>query len=163
MASLRSVISSLDANLPMEQLRTMELQVHENILLERVMSTLSAAFALLATLLAAVGLYGVVAYSVTQKTREIGLRIALGADAGRVRGMILGQVSWMAIPGALLGMVGALGLGRLAGSLLFELQGHDPAVFAGAALVLMGVAFSAGFVPARRAARIDPMEALREE
>jgi ABC-type antimicrobial peptide transport system permease subunit len=138
-------------------------QVRDNVSVDRMISTLSAAFAALATLLAAVGLYGVLAYSVAQRTREIGVRMALGADEGRVRGMVLKQVGLMTVIGGLIGVGAALGLGRAAGSLLFELKGHDPIVFTVAAATLALVAFGAGYIPARRASRVEPMEALRYE
>jgi ABC-type antimicrobial peptide transport system permease subunit len=126
-------------------------------------STLSTAFAFLATLLAAVGLYGVLAYSVSQRTREIGVRMALGANRGRVQGMVLRQVGLMLAVGATIGVLGAFALGRAAQSLLFGLEGHDPFVFAGAVVLLAAVAFGAGWVPARRASRTQPMMALRYE
>ncbi|HVS64405.1 MAG TPA: ABC transporter permease [Thermoanaerobaculia bacterium] len=163
LASLRGLIARLDPNLPIEELETMDLEVRENILMDRMMSMLSATFALLATVLAAIGLYGVVAYAVAQRRREIGLRMALGADAARVRRMVLRQVGWMVVPGAVLGMAAASGLGRVAQSLLYEMEGNDPSVFALSALLLVAVALGAGMVPAQRAARIDPMLALREE
>jgi len=133
------------------------------VFLDRMISTTSAAFALLATLLAAVGLYGVLAYSVAQRTREIGVRMALGADTGRVRGMVLRQVGVMTLIGGAIGMAGAFALGRAAKSLLYQLEGHDPVVFAVAAVVLTLVALGAGFLPALRASRVDPMHALRYE
>ena len=157
------MIARLDPNLPVEDLRTMEQQVRENVFLDRLLTTLSASFAGLATLLAAVGLYGVLAYTVAQRTREIGLRMALGADPGRVRRMVLRQVTVMTIVGGSLGLAGAIGIGRLARALLFEVEGHDPIVLASAAAALAIVAFGAGFVPAQRAAQIDPMQALRYE
>ncbi len=157
------VVATLDPNLPVENLRTMEQQVRENVFVDRMISVLSAAFAMLATLLAAIGLYGVLTYAVSQRTREIGLRMALGADAGRVRRMVLRQVGWMTAIGGTLGLAGAVGLGRLARSLLFEVQAQDPAVLAGAAIMLALVALGAGFIPAHRASRIDPMQALRYE
>jgi len=157
------VVTSLDANLPVEQPRTMLDQVRENVAVDRLIGTLSTAFALLATLLAAVGLYGVLAYGVTQRTREIGLRMALGADSSSVRRMILGQVGRMTVVGGSAGLVLALGAGRLARSLLFELQGHDPLAIAGAVVALCAVALSAGLIPAVRASRIEPMRALRYE
>jgi predicted permease len=158
-----AVIKQLDPNLPVERLKTMPQQVRENVFLDRMISTLSAAFAVLATLLAAVGLYGVLAYTVEQRTREIGVRMALGADAGRVRGMVLRQVGWMMLIGGAIGVAGALGLGRAASSLLFGLDGSDPVVLAGALALLAVVALGAAYVPALRASRVDPMQALRYE
>jgi ABC-type antimicrobial peptide transport system permease subunit len=136
-------------------------QLRENVFLDRMISVLSASFALLATLLAAVGLYGVLAYSVSQRTREIGVRMALGADGGRVQRMVLRQVGVMVVMGATIGVLGAYAVGRAAQSLLFGLQGHDPVVFASAVLLLAAVAFGAGWLPARRASKTQPMMALR--
>ena len=136
-------------------------QLKENVFLDRMISVLSASFALLATLLAAVGLYGVLAYSVSQRTREIGVRMALGADGGRVQRMVLRQVGVMVIIGTVIGALGAFAVGRAAQSLLFGLQGHDAQVFVGAVLLLATVAFGAGWLPARRASRTQPMMALR--
>jgi predicted permease len=161
--AIRGVMRRVDPNLPVEDLKTMPQQVRDNVFLDRIISTLSASFAALATLLAAVGLYGVLAYSVAQRTREIGVRMALGADAGRVRGMVFRQVGMMTLIGGAIGVAGALGLGRAARSLLFQLEGHDPVVFAIAVVSLVIVAMLAGYVPALRASRIDPMAALRYE
>jgi predicted permease len=163
LAAIPGVVKRLDPNLPLENMRTLTEQVKDNTFLDRMMSTLSAAFALLATLLAAVGLYGVLAYTVAQRTREIGLRMALGADPGRVRRMVLSQVAWMTAIGAGLGLAGAIGVGRVAQSLLYQLKGNDISVFAVSTLVLSAIALLAGFVPAHRASRIDPMRALRYE
>jgi predicted permease len=161
--TIPAAIKKLDPNLPIEDLKTLPQQVRENVFLDRMISTLSASFALLATLLAAVGLYGVLAYSVAQRTREIGVRMALGADRRNVRTMVLRQVGVMTLIGGVIGIAGALGLGRAASSLLFQLQGYDPVVIAAATAGLALVAFGAGFVPALRASRIDPMAALRYE
>jgi len=158
-----SVVSRLDSNLPVENLKTMPQQVRENVFMDRMVSTLSAAFASLATLLAAVGLYGVLAYTVGQRTREIGLRMALGADAARMRVMILKQVGWMTLVGGAIGIVGAYYLGKGAESLLFQIKGFDPLVVATAVGVLVVVAFGAGYIPAYRASRVHPMQALRYE
>jgi ABC-type antimicrobial peptide transport system permease subunit len=161
--AIRAAMKTIDANLPLESLESLPQQVRENVYLDRMISTLTVAFALLATLLAAIGLYGVLAYSVAQRTREIGVRMALGADARSVRGLVLRQVGVMTFIGAAIGIAAALGLGRAARSLLYELQGYDPVVIVGAAAVLAMVAFAAGFLPALRASRVDPMQALRYE
>jgi predicted permease len=163
MANLPRAVARLDANLPVERLRTLPQQVRDNVFLDRFVSVLSTAFACLATLLAAIGLYGVLAYTVSQRTREIGLRMALGAAPGRVRGMVLRQVGTMTIAGGVLGLAAAVALGRLAQSLLFEMQGWDPMVLTGAAGALTMVALAAGFIPAHRASQVDPMSALRYE
>jgi ABC-type antimicrobial peptide transport system permease subunit len=120
-------------------------------------------FAGLATLLAGVGLYGVLAYTVSQRTREIGLRMALGAPPSRVRSMVLRQVAWMTLIGGTLGLGGAVALGQKAGSLLFEMKGYDPTVLTLSALALSSVAILAGFIPAHRASQVDPMTALRDQ
>jgi ABC-type antimicrobial peptide transport system permease subunit len=124
---------------------------------------LSAGFATLATLLAAIGLYGVLAYTVSQRTREIGVRMALGAAPSRVRGMVLRQVGVMTAIGGAAGLIAAVSLGRLAESLLYQLKGWDPVVLVSAAIALVAVATLAGWLPAHRAAQIDPMRALRYE
>jgi predicted permease len=162
-AAIRKTVASLDPNLPIEDLKTMTQQVVENVFLDRFISTLSAAFAILATLLAAVGLYGVLAYTVAQRTREIGLRMALGAAPARVRLMLLKQVGVLTIIGGAIGLTAAWFLGRLAESQLYQLQGRDPFTLAASAIVLSIVALAAGFIPAHRASQVDPMWALRYE
>jgi predicted permease len=163
MPGLTATMARLDPNLPVDGLKTLEQQVRENVFLDRMISTLAAAFAVLATMLAGIGLYGVLAYTVAQRTREIGVRMALGADAVRVRSMVLRQVGVMTAIGGVFGLAAAFGLGRLAQSLLYQMEGSDPLVFGLATVVLVLVAFAAGYVPAARAAKIDPMLALRYE
>ena len=163
LSTISKVVARLDPNLPVENLRTMPQQVRENVYLDRAISVLSSAFAGLATLLAAVGLYGVLAYTVVQRTREIGLRMALGASPAQIRTMVLRQVGVMTLIGATIGLAAAVGLGRLAQSLLYNLSGNDPGVLAGSAVALALVAFCAGIAPAHRASQVDPMEALRYE
>lgn len=160
-AAVPTLVKAIDPALPVQELKTLPQQMQENVFLDRMISTLSTAFAVLATILAAVGLYGVLAYSVSQRTREIGVRMALGAAESTVRGMVLRQVARLAAVGAVLGGVAAFWLGRGARSLLYGLEGLDPLVLGGAAVVLALVAMGAGWGPARRASRTPPMQALR--
>lgn len=157
------VVRRLDAGLPVEELRTLTEQARESVFLERMIGTLAGAFAALATVLAAVGLYGVLTYTVGQRTRELGVRMALGAAARDVRALVLGQVGRLVLAGGLVGVAAALAVGRAARSLLFGVGAADPAAIAVAALVLAGVGLAAGYVPARRAARVDPVRALKYE
>ena len=161
--AITPLMARIDPALPVSDLKTVPQAVRETLFLDRMISVFSAAFAILATLLAAVGLYGVLAYLVAQRTREIGVRMALGADASRVRGMVLGQVGRMAIVGGVIGTAVAIAAGRAARSMLFGLEGYDPIALGGAALVLGVVAFSAGYLPARRASKVDPIHALRSD
>ncbi len=163
LATIPAVMRRLDAGLPLNEVRTMEAQIRDNVSQDRIISTLSLAFAVLATVLAAIGLYGVLAYTVAQRTREFGLRMALGADGKTVRGLVMAQVVRMAVVGGVFGMAIAIGVGRLAKSLLYEMDGHDPIVLAAATFALALVALGAGFIPALRASRTDPMTALRYE
>jgi predicted permease len=157
------VVAALDPNLPVENLKTMPQQVRENTFLDRMVGTLATAFAMLATLLAAIGLYGVLAYIVAQRTREFGIRLALGADAARLRTIVLRQVGGMLLIGGAAGIAAALALGRGAASLLYEVQSADPLVIALAVLVLGALALAAGLLPAQRAAAVDPVTALKHE
>jgi putative ABC transport system permease protein len=159
---LVAAIARLDPNLPVRP-RTVPQDIAQTIATERAVGLLSGAFALLSTLLAALGLYGVLSYTLSQRTREIGLRLALGAAPRRLAAMLLGHVGRMTLVGGLLGLGIALAAGRAAQSLLFGLQAHDPVVLAAAMLLLALVALSAAVLPARRAARIDPMTALRHD
>jgi predicted permease len=163
MGTIRRVVGQIDPNLPVAGLITMRRAAADNVFLDRMMAILSAGFAALATLLAAIGLYGVLAYNVTQRTREFGLRMALGAAPARLRAMVLRQVGLMAVVGGAVGLGAALGLGRLAEALLFGLTGYDPLVIGIALVLLAAVVLSAGYLPARRASKVAPMEALREE
>ena len=163
LAAVPGVMGRLDPNLPVERLQTMEAQVRDNVFVDRIVTILSVAFAGLATLLAAVGLYGVLAYTVAQRTQEFGLRMALGADAARIRGLVMRQVGRMTLIGGAVGLILAIGLGRVARSLLFELQTTDPMVLIAAVSALTLVALGAGALPAWRASRIEPMLALRYE
>jgi predicted permease len=161
--AIPKVVASLDPNLPVEDLKTLPQQVKENFFLDRMISTLSAAFAVLATLLAAVGVYGVLAYSVALRTREIGVRMALGADEGRVRALVMRQVVQITAIGGVIGLAAAFGLGRAIRSLLYGLTGNDPVVMTLATSALVAVALLAGYLPALRASRVAPVQALRYE
>ena len=127
------------------------------------MATLSAAFGFLATLLAAIGLYGVMSYAVSLRTREIGVRVALGAERCTVLRMVLKEVAVLALIGVAVGLPCGYGLGRLVESQLFGLTANDPLTFAVATATLLLAAFLAGYIPAARATRVDPMVALRYE
>ena len=161
--AIRSTMRGLDANLPIEALKTLDQQVRDRVFGDRTLAILSGTFAVLATVLALIGLYGVLAYTVAQRTREIGLRMALGADAGHVRRMVLGRMGRMVIAGGIIGVLAALAVGRAAQSLLFGMSGNDPVVVVTVVVLLSSVALGAGFLPARRASRIEPMDALRHE
>jgi predicted permease len=159
--SVEQVLARHDRNLPLINFRSMAEQVKENVFLERFMSTLGAVLAVIATALAAIGIYGVLSYGVAQRLREIGLRIALGAAPGNVRRMVLAQVAWMAGIGVAIGVSLALLLGQAARALLYGLSPTDPFVPAAAVLALTAVVFAAAYWPARRAALVDPVTALR--
>jgi predicted permease len=161
--AVRESVAFIDPTMPIVNLQTMEQQFRENIATERLVAGASTAFAVLATALAALGLYGVLAYSVAQRSREIGLRVALGAPTSRIRGMVLRQVTGMAVIGIVLGGAAAAILGRAAQSLLFGVEAGDPLMLAAAAVVLTATTLGAAYIPARRASRVDPMSVLRYE
>ncbi len=161
--SLRSAVQSVDRDLPLINVRTQKEQIDEITMDERLIADLTGGFGILALVLACIGIYGVMAYSVSQRTNEIGIRMALGAERARVQRMVLGEASWMAVLGVVAGLGGALALARLIASMLYGLNPYDPATFAGSALLLLGVALAASWIPARRAAGVDPMRALRHE
>jgi len=162
-AAISRIVGDLDRNLPIENLRSMEAQVRERAETDRLLARVSMGFAALATLLAAIGLYGVLAYSVAQRTPEIGVRLALGADGQRIRGMVLRHVGKMTLVGVAVGLGGAIVLGRLAAALLFRVEGTDPPIMAAAVAVVLLVSLAAALLPAYRASRIDPSRALRWE
>jgi len=141
----------------------MEAQLDQSLLNDRLVATLSAAFGALATLLAVIGLYGVMAFTVSRRTREIGVRMALGAVQGDVVWLVMREVLMLVGTGVVLGVAGAWGLGRLISSQLYGVTAHDPVSIAAAATLLAAVALIAGYVPAWRATRVNPVLALRYE
>ena len=160
---IRVVMRRIDADLPIENLRTLDDQVRRNIRNDRIVLQLAAAFAILATVLAMLGLYGVMAHSVTRRTREIGIRIALGAAPLRIRTMVLREMLWILAIGLALGIPSALALSRLTRSQLYGVKTYDSLVVACAVLALAVTAIAAAYLPARRASRVNPLNALRYE
>jgi predicted permease len=161
--SLRREVARRDNNLPIFDLKTFQRQADESLFTDRFVTFLSICFGLLAAALASIGLYGVMAYTVTRRIREIGIRISLGATQGRVAWLIMREVALLALIGLLAGVPLAFALGRAAESMLFNVKAGDPLVFAAAGLLLGCVALLGGYLPARRAAKVDPMTALRRE
>ena len=159
----RDVIESLDANLAITRLTTLSDEVDASLVQERATATFATGFGVLALLLAALGLYGVLAYSVSRRTREIGVRLALGAQRRDVLRLIAGQGMKLVVAGMSIGLLGAIGVTRLLTSLLYGIQPIDPLTFMSVCLLLIGTALFACWLPARRAARVDPMVALRNE
>jgi predicted permease len=163
LASIAATVARADRNLPVDNLRTMSDHVWNNVSEDRSVATLTIAFAALATLLAGVGLYAMLAYSVARRVREIGIRIALGARSIDVRRLVFGHVARITVIGGAIGLGIAMGLARLGESMLFGLTGSQPGITGAAALVVVIVACLAGVVPAQRATRVNPVEALRAE
>jgi putative ABC transport system permease protein len=161
--TLRETVRGADPNLPVYELKTVQRVVDEDLFAERVIAMLSAAFGGLAALLSALGIYGVLAYLVVQRTREIGIRVALGAAAGHVRGLIFKEVGWMVLAGALVGLPSAYGLARLSESMLYGVHAGDLPIYAVSLGIICVVAVAACYIPSRRATRIDPIVALRYE
>ena len=160
-ASLRGAVRAVDPTLPTADVRIMQDLVDKAVSPRRFIMWLLTAFAVQALVLACLGIYGVVSYSVTERTREIGIRMALGASRGDVQRRVLRETLTLAAAGAVLGLIGAFAAARIITSLLFGLSSTDPATFAGMIAVLSAVALIAGYIPARRASRIDAMTALR--
>jgi putative ABC transport system permease protein len=160
---LQNETRQLDANLPVYDVKTLERIVEEDLFSARMVAVLSASFAGLAALLAALGIYGVLAYLVVQRTREIGIRMALGAEAGDVRALVVKEVASMMLAGVAVGLPLAYGTARLSGSLLFGVHAGDPVAYALGVGLIAIVALAACYIPARRATRVDPLVALRYE
>jgi putative ABC transport system permease protein len=161
--TLRRVVHESDSSLPVFELKSVQLQINESLFFDRMVALLSASFGLLATLLAAVGLYGVTAYSVVRRRREIGIRVALGASGRDVLRLVMGEVLLMTGFGVAIGLPIALALSHVARSWLFGLTPFDPLTVTIATAVLIFVALLSGLLPARRGTKVDPMVALRYE
>jgi ABC-type antimicrobial peptide transport system permease subunit len=161
--SLRSAVESIDKNVPLLDIRTQNEQIADTTRQERIFASLTGGFGVIALVLACIGIYGIMAYTVARRTNEIGIRMALGAQADRVLHMILREASWMALVGVIVGLAAAAAMGRLIASMLFGLKSYDPLTLGGASLLLVLIAIAASWVPARRAAHVDPIKALRHE
>jgi predicted permease len=161
--SLRGVVQSVDRDLPIIDFRTQREQINATMQMERTFAALTAGFGVLALALACVGIYGIMAYSVAQRTNEIGIRLALGARPVQVRRMILRESTWLTAIGIAAGVVAAMGLTRLVKSMLYGVTPNDPVTLTGGVALLVAVALVATWIPARRAAAVQPMQALRHE
>ncbi|MBA2259257.1 MAG: FtsX-like permease family protein [Acidobacteria bacterium] len=160
---VRSALRAIDAEQPVTRIRTMDAVIEESIGTRRFPMLLLGAFSLVALLLAAIGVYGVVTYIVSQRTREIGIRMALGARAAEVVGMVVRRSLTPIAAGLVVGIAGSIVASRLLGTLLYEVKPHDPVVLGAIVAVLGTSAFAACLVPARRAASVDPLVVLKEE
>jgi len=163
MSAVRSRVRDMDSNLPVYAMRTTEVQINNSLSTERMIASLSAVFGFLATLLAVIGLYGVMAYTVAQRTREVGIRMALGAQRWDVLRMVISESLLLVASGVAIGLGAVLAAGRLVASLLFGLASTDAPTIAVAIAVMVLVSAFAGYLPARRASRVDPMAALHYE
>jgi predicted permease len=161
--AVRREVYAVDANMPVSNVRTLGQIVARSISQPRFYMTLLAVFAAVALVLAAIGIFGVLSYAVAQRTREIGIRMALGAEGRSVRGLVVRQAMLLAISGVAAGVIAAWWMARLLGSLLFGVTPRDPVTFAAVAAMLAAVALIASYVPARRATRVDPVVALRAD
>ena len=160
---LRAQLKALDPHLPLYNIKTVATEIDQSLIQERMVTWLSTAFALLATLLTALGLYGVLTFSVARRTREIGIRVALGAQGRSVLWLVLREALLLVVIGLVVGVLASLAVTKTAASLLYELKPNDPLTIVLATMLLTAVALLAGYLPARRAARVDPMVALRDE
>ena len=161
--ALRRIVQQADPDLPMIDIRTQREQIDATMSQERTLAVLTTGFGVLALMLASVGIYGIMAYTVSQRTNEIGIRLALGALPAQIRGMVLRESTWITLSGIAAGVAAAILLVRLVKSMLYGIAPYDPLTLGCAAAVMLGVALIASWIPARRAAGVEPMEALRHE
>jgi predicted permease len=161
--SLRRALQQIDPDLPLNHIRTQQQQIDAGMQQERMFASLTAGFGILALALACVGIYGIMAYTVSQRTNEIGIRLALGAARGQIRAMVLREAGWLAAAGVLVGLGATILLLRLVQSMLYGLKPSDPLSLTASALLLLAMALIAGWIPAARASRVEPMEALRHD
>jgi putative ABC transport system permease protein len=159
----RQEASKLDSALPLYQMKTVQTQIDETHFLDRLFAILSAAFAILATTMACIGLYGVTAIAVSRRTQEFGVRMALGATRGDIFRLVLREVFLLTLAGIVVGVPAGYGVAKLIASFLYGMKGADSVVTISAVLAIASVSLLAGYVPARRATRIDPIQALRYE
>ena len=160
---LRDEVRRLDAAMPMYELKTLEGQLDETLLTDRLIAMLSAGFGFVATLLASIGLYGVMAFVVAQRRKELGIRIALGAQPAILVWLVMREVLLLLAIGLAVGVPAGLGLGRYVASQLYGIQAHDPFIASATIALLTAVSAAAGIIPAQRAGRVDPMLVLRME
>ena len=163
MPQLRKALQHQDPDLPLIDVRTQQQQIEATMQTERIFVAMTSSFGMLALALASVGIYGVMAYSVANRTNEIGIRLALGAQPHQVLTMILREATWVSLSGIVVGLTAAFFLARLVKSMLFGLQPGDPMSMISGALLLVAVGLLASWLPARRAASVQPVEALRHE
>jgi predicted permease len=163
MPMLRNAARQIDPDLPLTRVRTQQEQIDADMQQERLFASLTVGFGILALALACVGIYGIMAYTVSQRTNEIGIRLALGAVRGQIRGMVLQEAAWIAGGGVVLGLISTLMLARLVQAMLFGVKPYDPVSLAASGILLLLLALLASFIPAQRATLIDPVEAMRSE
>ena len=162
-SAVRAAVASLDSNLPIRGMKTINDQIDQDLFAQRILSNLTTGFAVLATLLAALGLYGVLAYNIARRTREIGIRMALGADAAHVRALVVREVAVMLLIGTVAGLGSAVATGRLVENMLYGMRAWDPEIYAASAVLLWFIALAAAYLPATKATSVDPLVALRYE
>ena len=159
--AVQRAVADIDPNVPVAEMRTQEEQIRASLGTERMFAQVVGSFGVIAALLAAIGLYGVMAYTVARRTNEIGIRLALGAGRGNVQWIVIRESLWMVVAGLIVGIPAALALTQVLREALYGIKPNDPLSFIAAGVLMLAVAAVAAWIPARRAARVDPMRALR--